>query len=896
MHTILSNTLRRPSAWRLAVLALTLAAMAVLALALPGSPAVHAQAMDDATLSDLSVGGTTVPGFDSARYQYQIGVREVFPEANVVALPTNSMATVTISPPDSNPDRTGHQVRIRHGRNRVTIRVTAQNGTDMQTYRVFINRGVTYDFGYKATDDFDTLTAAFNENPTGIWSNGATMWVADWQDSKIYAYRMSNKQRDPGKDFDSLDASNTQPLGIWSNGTTMWVADSFAGKIFAYNMSDKSRDADKDFENSDLDERDRNPGGIWSDGDIMWITGTSSTIYAYDLSDKTQLPDRNISRLPFPPGYITSDGYTLWIGNGGSDSGDPPTVEAVSLASGRPISSRRFGNLQSDNPFSPHNGIWTDGNTMWTADADDDKIYSYNGYVRTNNELNDLKVEDVTVNRFHPTRYGFDIVHTDPAELTVSWRKAHRNSSVSVRPADSNPRKSGHQVAHTDNAWTLIGVTVTAQNGRQRSYTVRIPAACHSGLGLGRVAFDPDTQECVILDKANIRVADGYTNQQAASALNNLRGWTTISQGRALPFIFGRYSPDNLTLAQLDAQLATIAGNSWAERASRDSLAYVSGRADNNAATGRPAITGTAQAGETLTADTSGISDADGMESSSFAYQWLRVADGSDAEIDEATAATYTVADDDVGNSLKVRVSFTDDEGNDESLTSAAVAVPAPDPLTGAFDGSTAPASHDGSGSFTFQLYFSEEPRLGYANVRDHVLTVTNGEVTRAERVNSGDNTRWTITAEPDGNKDVTFVLPPTTDCDADGAVCTAGGKMLSNRSVITVPGPGEQSEDPPAKPSGLRATSVSHDSVTLSWDDPGDSSITGYRILRRDIVNDPPGTFSTVADNTGTAATSYTDTTVAAGTRYAYRVVALNASGASPRSGYVNVTTGDAP
>ena len=83
---------------------------------------------------------------------------------------------------------------------------------------------------------------------------------------------------------------------------------------------------------------------------------------------------------------------------------------------------------------------------------------------------------------------------------------------------------------------------------------------------------------------------------------------------------------------------------------------------------------------------------------------------------------------------------------------------------------------------------------------------------------------------------------------------------------------------------------------MSLSWDDPGDDSITGYRILRRDIVNDPPGTFSTVANDTGSAATSYTDSTVAASTRYAYRVVALNANGASPRSGYVNVTTGDAP
>ena len=101
----------------------------------------------------------------------------------------------------------------------------------------------------------------------------------------------------------------------------------------------------------------------------------------------------------------------------------------------------------------------------------------------------------------------------------------------------------------------------------------------------------------------------------------------------------------------------------------------------------------------------------------------------------------------------------------------------------------------------------------------------------------------------------------------------------------------------PPDRPAGLQAVSVSHNSVTLTWDNPGDESITGYRILRRDIANDPPGTFSTIASSAGGAGTtSYTDDGVEAGTRYAYRIVALNAHGESPRSGYVNVTTLDAP
>ena len=90
----------------------------------------------------------------------------------------------------------------------------------------------------------------------------------------------------------------------------------------------------------------------------------------------------------------------------------------------------------------------------------------------------------------------------------------------------------------------------------------------------------------------------------------------------------------------------------------------------NTPASGTPTISGTARVGETLTAATSGISDADGLTNASFGYQWS--AGGSD--ISGATSNTYTLVDGDVGKAIKVTVSFTDDAGNAESLTSAATA------------------------------------------------------------------------------------------------------------------------------------------------------------------------------------------------------------------------------
>ena len=93
---------------------------------------------------------------------------------------------------------------------------------------------------------------------------------------------------------------------------------------------------------------------------------------------------------------------------------------------------------------------------------------------------------------------------------------------------------------------------------------------------------------------------------------------------------------------------------------------------ENTPATGAPAISGIPEAGRSLNADTSSISDDDGLDNATFVYQWL----SDDTDISGATGSAYILADSDQGKAIKVRVSFTDDAGNDESLTSEALVVP----------------------------------------------------------------------------------------------------------------------------------------------------------------------------------------------------------------------------
>ena len=88
----------------------------------------------------------------------------------------------------------------------------------------------------------------------------------------------------------------------------------------------------------------------------------------------------------------------------------------------------------------------------------------------------------------------------------------------------------------------------------------------------------------------------------------------------------------------------------------------------NDTPTGLPIIQGTIRENQTLTVNTASISDDDGP--GIFSYQWMR----NGSNITGATAATYTTGDADVGTMLSVRVTYTDDQGTTESLTSASTA------------------------------------------------------------------------------------------------------------------------------------------------------------------------------------------------------------------------------
>ena len=287
----------------------------------------------------------------------------------------------------------------------------------------------------------------------------------------------------------------------------------------------------------------------------------------------------------------------------------------------------------------------------------------------------------------------------------------------------------------------------------------------------------------------------------------------------------------------------------------------------NSPATGTPTISGTTQVGQTLTADTTGIADTDGLTNVSYDYQWLV----DDAEIASATGNTYVLTSAELGKAVKVRVSFTDDAGNEESLTSASTtavaAAPPPPP-----DNVRAVTQESGAVELTW-----EAPQ-------DGTVTGYRIERRRAGQQRSDGRPRDNHTlVEDTGSADTGY-----TDQTAEKGVEHEYRVSARNES-----GPGEVSDwvkavpeeepvlgdGPPGAPGNLTVTAGDQE-ITLSWEPPADNGnapATRYRIeWRIDGKDYQKGHWGTSGN------TTYTKTHLANGVKYIFRVKAENGNGNS--------------
>ena len=181
----------------------------------------------DATLSGLTLSaGTLRPEFDSDTTEYRAAVANSVTQVTVTPTANDAGATVAYldgsdaALADADDNTAGHQVAAAVGLTTVKVKVTASDGNTVKTYTVVIERD----------------SAAGNTQGDGTWTDGTTIWVADWSDDKLYAYTQATGAQDATREF-ALHSDNGSPTGVWSNGTTIWVADNTDEKLYAYTLS-----------------------------------------------------------------------------------------------------------------------------------------------------------------------------------------------------------------------------------------------------------------------------------------------------------------------------------------------------------------------------------------------------------------------------------------------------------------------------------------------------------------------------------------------------------------------------------------------------------------------------------------------------------------------------------
>ena len=351
---------------------------------------------------------------------------------------------------------------------------------------------------------------------------------------------------------------------------------------------------------------------------------------------------------------------------------------------------------------------------------------------------------------------------------------------------------------------------------------------------------------------------------------------------------------------QVRAENAEGAGE-WSASGDRTTSA-----AANSPATGTVTISDTTPAyGEALTVTVSGVVDGDGVPATPvYSYQWVRV-DGSDADIAGATSSSYTPVAADVGKKLKVRVRFTDNASNTETLTSGNTQAVTQDvSVTMSVDPATI---GEGAATLTTTLTVKAVTEAAAAPSSNVAFTVVNSGLTATlhddylgftqgnEGVNpdlrathaapnfqpsdfaaSSGGTTW------EAEKTYTLtVVNDVVDEDASETFQIRANASPSTDSWVTLPDAVTvtiaDDDEVPGAPTTLVAT-PGDAKVTLRWgapSEPGTSTVTGYQYRVSSDAGNTWGSWTDAGNVLEKEISSLTN-----GTEYTFEVRAVSAAG----------------
>ena len=525
-----------------------------------------------------------------------------------------------------------------------------------------------------SSQDFNTLTGASNETPTGICSDGTTMFVADYADAKVYAYTLATKARDSAKEF-TLASANAAPEGLWCDATHIWVvndANSLSSKIFAYQRSDGSHVSSMDFDASTLSPsmtdgtiNNSDPRDAWGNGTTLFtVDDEDQKVYAYKMSDQSIDSDKNIAL--------------------DTNNEDPE-------------------------------GLWFDGRVLWVVDRGDDYVYAY------------------------------DLPGAQP---------------------DNTPANGAPRARNTD-AQDLWTATLTAGLSSVGIGYVTVPSPTEGSISAGTFTVEGTTYTVV-----NLYDPDPQLNAGALTLIIN---------------------PEPPTPFTISIEGVTYSSSSASKQTTIDGYRYIWHDANLSWSASDIisiilSVGADPQQGLPLTADTTGITDDEGLTTAGFLYQWFRMDGTTETELANETSSTYTPTAADVSKNLKVRVVFNDDAGNQEyPRTSRQIgpvnALTVPDAPTML----TAEPAPDTTPQLAFDLSWTAPASDGGSAITKHQYRFKTGSNTFGAWTDIPDSAAGEDNATSYTVKSLTATNPPTTFTFEVQAINANGDSGPSNQATATV-------------------------------------------------------------------------------------------------------------
>ena len=655
----------------------------------------------DASLSALALSyddsGTDTaialtPTFASETLSYAASAGNAVDKITVAPATTHGEATVeyldsdNAAIADADDGKAGHQVALAVGANAIKVKVTAEDGNTVQTYTVTVTRAGSADASLSAlalTNAYDdsaiALTPAFTSGTLSYAASAgnavdritvapatahgeATVEYLDGDDAAI-------------SDADGGKAGHQVTLAVGANTIKVKVTAEDGSTVQTYTVTVTRAACD----------------AIWCAVLIVKNLGADGL----GCYDKPGRRCSNPSLLSEDTFTHDSTGYSVTRARvsptGRLNFRVSPNLTAGSRSLQFHVGDEIFRFDEADS--KPANErFWDNAGLSWSAG---DRIYLRLNEAPPSTDASlsalALSYDDSgtdTAIALTPTFTSGTLSYAASAgnavdKITVAPATTHGEATVeyldsdNAAIADADDGKAGHQVALAVGA-NAIKVKVTAEDGNTvQTYTVTVTRAGSADASLSALALTNAYDDSAIALTPTFTSGTLSYAASAGNAVDRITVAPATTHGEAtVEYLDG----DDAAISDADGGKAghqvtlAVGANAIKVKVTAEDgntvQTYTVTATRNTVATGKPAISGPARVGATLTAAKGTIADADGTAKAdngdtgyAYTYQWVRV-DGADVtDIAGATSGAYTLAAADIGKTVKVEVSFKDDAG-----------------------------------------------------------------------------------------------------------------------------------------------------------------------------------------------------------------------------------------